>query len=185
MGSLSGGRPSVSPLIKLFTFLMPKGEVKARLTVEGNTETVPVPAGQPLRAEKPACAASVAPAQAAGSDSSSHVTVPLAKIAYARSGDKGDSCNVGVIARDPRWLEILRAQLTEQAVGAHLAHLVAGPVERFDVPGIHGMNFLLHRALGGGGMASLRNDPLGKAMAQILLAMPVSVPRAVLDEPCP
>jgi hypothetical protein len=70
-------------------------------------------------------------------------------------------------------------------IGAHLTHLVAGPVERFDVPGIHGINFLLHRALGGGGMAPLRNDPLGKAMAQILLAMPVSVPRAVLDEPCP
>jgi len=93
--------------------------------------------------------------------------------------------HVGVVARDPRWLEILHAQLTEHAVGAHPAHLVAGPVERFDVPGIHRMNFLLHRALGGGGIASLRNDPLRKAMAQILPAMPVSVPRPVLDEPCP
>jgi hypothetical protein len=89
------------------------------------------------------------------------------------------------LQHDPRWLEILRAQLTEQAVKAHLAHLVAGPVEQFDVPGIHGMNFLLHRALGGGGMASLRDDPLGKAMAQILLAMPVSVPRAELDQASP
>jgi hypothetical protein len=70
----------------------------------------------------------------------------------------------------------LREQLTESAVAAWLAHLVRGSVTRYDVPGIHAMNFLCSRALDGGGMASLRNDPLGKGMAQILLSMPVRVP---------
>ena len=104
------------------------------------------------------------------------VEVPLVSVAWARSGDKGDSSNIGIIARKPEWLPLLREQLTEERVKQWLAHLVQGTVTRFDVPGIHAMNFLCTRALDGGGMASLRNDPLGKGMAQILLSMPVQVP---------
>ncbi|MFP4596550.1 MAG: terpene utilization protein AtuA, partial [Ralstonia sp.] len=102
--------------------------------------------------------------------------VPLIELAYARSGDKGDTSNIGVIARRPEDLPLLRAQLTEAAVAAYLAHVVQGPVTRYELPGIHALNFVCEQALGGGGMASLRNDPLGKGMAQVLLAMPVRVP---------
>ena len=81
-----------------------------------------------------------------------------------------------MIARRPDWLPLLRAQLTEQRVAGWLAHLVQGQVTRYDVPGIHALNFLCTGALDGGGMASLRNDPLGKGMAQILLTLPIRVP---------
>ena len=108
--------------------------------------------------------------------------MPLIRLAYARSGDKGDISNIGVIARRPALLPLLRAQLTEASVAAYLAHLVKGKVTRYDVPGIHAFNFVCEQALGGGGMASLRNDALGKGMAQILLSMPVRVPAALLAD---
>ena len=117
---------------------------------------------------------------AAGSE---RVTVPLIRLAWARSGDKGDTSNIGVIARSPALLPLLRAQLTQASVAAYLAHLVKGKVTRFEVPGIHAFNFVCEQALGGGGMASMRNDPLGKGMAQILLSMPVQVPPALLGLP--
>jgi hypothetical protein len=107
-----------------------------------------------------------------------HPVVPLVRLAWGRSGDKGDISNIGVIARRPEWLPLLRATLTEERVAGWLAHLVKGSVTRFDVPGIHAMNFLCTQALDGGGMGSLRNDPLGKGMAQILLNLPVRVPQA-------
>ena len=109
------------------------------------------------------------------------VEVELIRLAWARSGDKGNTSNIGVIARQPDWLPWLRQQLTEQRVTEWLAHLVKGRVTRYDVPGIHAMNFVCEQALDGGGMASLRNDPLGKGMAQILLSMPVQAPRAWLS----
>ncbi len=98
------------------------------------------------------------------------------RLAWARSGDKGDISNIGVIARHPDLVPLLRAQLTEAAVSAWLAHLVRGRVTRHEVPGIHAFNFVCEQALDGGGMASLRNDPLGKGMAQILLSIPMCVP---------
>ncbi|MEO6897599.1 MAG: terpene utilization protein AtuA, partial [Caldimonas sp.] len=95
---------------------------------------------------------------------------------WARSGDKGDISNVGVIARRPEWLPLLWRELTPERVGAYLAHHVRGRVERFHLPGIAAINFVLHEALDGGGPASHRLDPLGKGMAQILLDMPVEIP---------
>jgi len=106
--------------------------------------------------------------------------VELIRIAHGRSGDKGDISNVGLIARSPALLPWLRAQATPAAVGAWLAHLVQGPITRYDLPGLNAINLVCEQALGGGGMASLRNDPLGKGMAQIVLAMPVRVPRELL-----
>ena len=107
-------------------------------------------------------------------------TLPLLRLAWGRSGDKGDTANIGIIARRPEFLPLLRAQLTPAAVKQYLSHLVQGEVERFEVPGIHALNFLLHQALGGGGMASLRLDPLAKGYAQMLLDFPVAVPEAWL-----
>lgn len=172
----AGGRPSPSPCIKQYAFLLDKARLKPVVMIDGQRREVNIPTGQltltPPRAPV-VPAAGPAPADA-GADTGT--LVPLVQLAWARSGDKGNTSNIGVIARRPEWLPVLRAQLTEKRVAAWLAHLVQGKVTRHDVPGIHAMNFVCEQALDGGGMASLRNDPLGKGMAQILLTMPVHPP---------
>jgi hypothetical protein len=168
----AGGRPSPSPAIRQYAFLVDKTRVTPHLRIAGEVRPVAVPTGQPPVPAPPATLPE-APHTAA---EQGRVEVPLIRVAYARSGDKGNHSNIGVIARRPEWLPLLRAELTEARVKAWLGHLVAGEVRRFDVPGLHAMNFLCTDALDGGGMASLRNDPLGKGMAQILLALPVRVP---------
>ena len=114
-----------------------------------------------------------------GKAAATTTTVPLIRLAFGRSGDKGNNSNIGVMARKPAYAPWIRAALTEGAIAAWFAHLFdggKGKVERFDLPGTHALNFLLHDALGGGGVASLRNDPQGKALAQQLLEFPVPVP---------
>lgn len=168
----AGGRPSPAPAIRQFGFLVDKALLQPQVLLGETTLEVAVPAGQaPV---PPPSEPAVADAAASGE----LVEVPLVRVAWGRSGDKGNHSNIGVIARRPEWLPVLRAQLTEARVKEWLGHLVAGEVTRYDVPGIHALNFLCTDALDGGGMASLRNDALGKGMAQILLAMPVRVPRA-------
>jgi len=103
------------------------------------------------------------------------------ELAYARSGDKGDSSNIGVIARRPEFVAVLRKQLTPERVAAYFAHLVRGRVRRYELPGIGAFNFTLEEALGGGGMASMRIDPLGKGFAQMLLDLPVEIDAALLN----
>jgi hypothetical protein len=167
----AAGRPRVTPSVKQYGFLLDKSRVTASVTLDGETVQVPtMPAGQPLPAAAPQAALPEASPQGPTRE------VPLIELAYARSGDKGDISNIGVIARRPEDLPLLRAQLTETAVAKYLAHLVKGRVTRYEVPGIHGFNFVCEAALDGGGIASLRNDALGKGMAQVLLAMPVRIP---------
>jgi hypothetical protein len=101
--------------------------------------------------------------------------VPLVALAYGRSGDKGDNANIGIIARRADFLPYIRAAVTAAAVADIFAQYQPSRVERFDLPGINGLNFLLHDVLGGGGIASLRNDPQAKTYAQILLDTPVAV----------
>ncbi|HKU42804.1 MAG TPA: hypothetical protein VJR89_31815, partial [Polyangiales bacterium] len=111
--------------------------------------------------------------------------LPLIRLARARSGDKGDTCNIGVLAREPRFLPLIAAALTSEAVAVHLAHVLEpqrGRVTRYSLPGCDGFNFVLEHALGGGGVASLRADPQGKAFAQQLLAFEVPVPAALHRE---
>jgi hypothetical protein len=109
-------------------------------------------------------------------------TLPLSAIAVARSGDKGDRAHVAVIARDPRFAALIGEQITTASVSRWFAHLARGRVTRYDVPGVNAFNFVLDEALGGGGAASLRNDPLGKTFGQILLSHPVEVPAAWVPE---
>jgi hypothetical protein len=106
--------------------------------------------------------------------------VPLIALAVGRSGDKGNAANIGIIARRPNYLPWIRAALTPEAVRAFFAHTGVSRVERFDLPGIHAINFVLHDALGGGGVASLRIDPQGKAFAQMLMDHPVEIPGGLL-----
>ncbi|HQO54133.1 MAG TPA: terpene utilization protein AtuA, partial [Ottowia sp.] len=172
----AGGRASVSPLIRQYAFLLDKARIAPQVTLDGAAVSVPNQPPAPVEQAPEAIESIViqeAYALPAGVES---VEVPLLRLAWARSGDKGDASNIGVIARKPEWLPLLRAQLTEARVKDWLAHLVQGPVTRYEVPGIHAFNFVCQQALGGGGMASLRNDALGKGMGQILLAMPVRVP---------
>ena len=102
--------------------------------------------------------------------------VPLIALAHGRSGDKGNTANIGLIARSAEDLALLSAWLTPERVAAHFAHRAPSRVERFDMPGLNAINFVLHDVLGGGGMASLHTDNLAKAYAQVLLAMEVPVP---------
>ncbi|MDP9913865.1 hypothetical protein J2W27_006002 [Variovorax boronicumulans] len=171
-----GGRASVSPSIRQYAFLLDKARVGPQVRVDG--QAVDVPATHATSDDPPAVRTNDAwPLATPGDDA---IEVPLIRLAWARSGDKGDTSNIGVIARHPELLPLLRAQLTEARVAAWLAHLVQGRVTRHEVPGIHAFNFVCEQALGGGGMASLRNDPLGKGMGQILLALPVRVSPALL-----
>ena len=105
--------------------------------------------------------------------------VQLVQLAHARSGDKGDTANVGVIAYDPDHYDLLREQLTPERVKAHFGELVKGDVERFELPNLGALNFLLHGALGGGGTMSLMNDAQGKVFSTGLLRMEIEVPDAV------
>lgn len=174
----AAGRPGVSPAVKQVSFLLEKPRLAPNFALLPGGAPVPVSIPHGVAGDTPVAARFRGEA-AFGNDT---VTLPLIRLAYARSGDKGDTSNIGVIARKPELLPLLRVQLTEESVAAYLAHLVKGKVMRFDLPGIHALNFVCEQALGGGGMASLRNDALGKGMAQVLLAMPVRVPaRLVLS----
>jgi hypothetical protein len=102
--------------------------------------------------------------------------VRLVDLAHARSGDKGDTANVGVIARRPEFYPILARALTVERVAAHFRGMLTGGVERFDLPNLGALNFLLHGALGGGGTVSLKTDAQGKTLSTALLRMEIEVP---------
>ena len=178
------GRPSASPLIKPFAFLLPKSAVQVRVHLDGQAldgqmgllgggvepSEAPSPGlSEPSEAQVPVWAEPAEPQQ----------RVRLIQLAWARSGDKGDMSNIGVVARRPEWLPLIWDRLTPEVVQAYFKHLVHGPVERFHLPGISAINYLLHQALDGGGPASSRIDPLGKGMGQMLLDIELLVPASV------
>jgi hypothetical protein len=105
--------------------------------------------------------------------------LPLHRIAHTRSGDKGDTCNIGVIANEERFYPVLVQQVTPERVAAHFGRLVRGPVERFELPNLGALNFLLHGALGGGGTVSLRTDAQGKTFGAALLSLEIELPEGV------
>jgi hypothetical protein len=102
--------------------------------------------------------------------------VRLLDIAHARSGDKGDTANVGVIALQPRWYEVLEQFVTPNRVAEHFRGMIEGDVERFELPNLNALNFLLHNALDGGGTLSLKTDAQGKVFSTALLRMVIDVP---------
>lgn len=173
----AGGRPEPQPVIRLFSFLAPKADVT--VTVAGDVEERTIAQHLPNGTDAPAPAAPE-PVVAAPSEGPLAI-VPLIAIAHGRSGDKGDIGNIGILARKPDYLPWIRRAATPQAVGRYFAHFLRGDVERFEWPGLEGFNFLLHQGLGGGGIASLRHDPQGKALAQIMMDFPVEVPAHWLE----
>jgi hypothetical protein len=174
-----GGRPKPTPQIRLFTFFIDKAELAPPIVSLGSESfAVELPPASAI--ERAAPAVEAAAPDEDGLWTGPLVRVPLIRLALARSGDKGDSANIAVIARDPAFVPILRREVTAERVAEHFAHLVAGPVRRFEAPGLHAFNFLLEGALGGGGMASLRIDPQGKAYGQMALEMTVLAPATLL-----
>jgi Acyclic terpene utilisation family protein AtuA len=169
----AGGRPEPQAVVRLFSCLVPKSEAPAEIRLGDKTVSV---VGN-LQGEELASRATP-PAPAEDAIDGATALVPLIALAHGRSGDKGDSANIGILARKQDYVSAIRAALTPRAVAEYLAHIVKGRVERFEWPGLDGFNFLLHEALGGGGVASLRHDPQGKAFAQMLLDFPTPVPAA-------
>ena len=101
--------------------------------------------------------------------------VPLLILAHARSGDKGNMCNIGLIARRPEYYPLLVREVTADRVKAHFAGVCLGPVERFELPNLEALNFLLHDSLDGGGALALRADPQGKTFSSALLRMEIEI----------
>lgn len=178
----SGGRPKPSPVVRLFSLLVPRSEVAISVDTGNSSQPFAEPGGTPFDSSninRPA-----GPALPTGDEAM--VDIPLIKLAWGRSGDKGDKSNIGIIPRDRSHAPWIWAALGKDIVRARFAHFLAAPddpasVERFYLPGTGAINFLLHDILGGGGVASLRNDPQGKSYAQILLAAPISVPQSIAE----
>ena len=173
-----GGRPTVYPLIRLFSFLVDKSRCSVAIEYQGQRHAVELPASAPLLTP-------AVPIEPAKPEGRADASVPLVKLAVARSGDKGNHSNIGVIARHPDYLPWIAEALTPEVIVDWMDHVldpIHGRVERWYLPGSHSLNFLLENALGGGGIASLRIDPQGKAFAQQLLEIPIAVPQHIADQ---
>jgi hypothetical protein len=176
----AAGRPSPSQVVRLFSCLIDAARLSQRVCLDGqDIGFVPQSVGGALRVKSSEISSSKE--SALGSITGSLVRLPLLRIAHARSGDKGDSANIGVIARSPAAYDFLCNWLTPERVHNYFAHLVLGEVHRYQLPGFGAFNFVMTKALGGGGVASLRYDPQGKAFAQMLLDLDVDVPEHVLE----
>lgn len=173
-----GGRPRVSPVLKPFFFLYPRKDVTIEIFMDGKhiekfvddhsfTVDEYISAVEPVTPEVPKDLPS------------GPYAYRLEELAYTRSGDKGNIANIGVVARHPLYYPYLKRALTSQVVEEYFQHLLQADqpeeqlVTRYELPGIYGLNFVLKNALGGGGIASLRSDPQGKAFGQMLLDLEI------------
>jgi hypothetical protein len=174
------GRADIQPVIKLCSFRVPKALVRLQMQLGGDVQDASDLA-LPQTASAPSATSPVpAPCKPMPAMDEPLQDCRLIDLAWARCGDKGDDENIGVIARHANAWAWLRTQLQADQVQAYFSHLVLGPVLRYEVPGLQALNFHLQQALGGGGVCSLRSDPLGKSFAQMLLDMPLRVPASVL-----
>ncbi|NNB43847.1 acyclic terpene utilization AtuA family protein [Pseudomonas chlororaphis] len=174
-----GGRPTVYPLIRLFSFLIDKSACTLEVEMAGQRHRVELPELDSLDSS-----ALPAPHAVASPLGRADASVALVKLAVARSGDKGNHSNIGVMARAPEYLPWIAEALTPAVVVDWMSHVldpIHGRVQRWYLPGSHSLNFLLENALGGGGVASLRIDPQGKAFAQQLLEIQIPVPQSIAD----
>lgn len=169
-GFTGAGRPKPSPVVRLFSFLIGREDVQVLIDKGSGAEPFAVE-GESVEPKHPD-----RPEPPVAEPAGTMVSVPLIRLAVARSGDKGDKANIGVMARAPEYMPWIWSALTEETIGHHFSDVLKGGVERFYMPGSHAMNIVLDRVLGGGGVVSLRNDPQGKGFAQRLLACPIAVP---------
>ena len=172
----AGSRAKPSPVVRLFSFLLPKDQVSIRLDVDGQAQSF-------KEASVSGNAAAATPHEPDMPSQEGTIEVPLVKLAWGRSGDKGNKSNIGIIARDAAYLPYIWAALDEGAIRDRFGHFIGDnpALARFYLPGSHAMNILIEDALGGGGVASLRNDPQGKAFAQVLLDHPIPIPAELAE----
>jgi hypothetical protein len=190
--AFAGTRPKSSPVIRLFSLLVDRGIADIQIHTADQSIAFEEPAVSEALIEKASAQAQTRAARASADGAQpeisngsgvEQITVPLERLAWARSGDKGDKANIGVMARRPECLPYIAAALTTPYVASRFAHFMASPeIDRYELPGLPALNFVLHHALGGGGVASLRNDPQAKGYAQILLDTPVSIPAQLLED---
>ena len=172
----AGSRAKPSPVVRLFSFLLPKDNLSIGIDIDGQTHAFVEAA---IKAQDNDASPQVPPQPTVAG----RVDVPLVKLAWGRSGDKGNKANIGIIARDAAYLPYIWAALDEDAIRHRFGHFIGDnqALARFYLPGSHAMNILIEDALGGGGVASLRNDPQGKAYAQILLDHPIAIPAELAE----
>ena len=176
MAFFAGARAKPSPVIRLFSVLVDKSALSIKLIGSEDETDFAAPA-----TSKDVLPAEVGPIPEAVS-AENLIEVPLETLAWGRSGDKGDKANIGIIARKVEYLPWIAKVLTTDYVADRFAHFMTAPaIDRFYMPGLPALNFLLHNALGGGGIASLRNDPQAKAYAQVLLDTPIAIPQHLLE----
>ena len=190
---LVGGRPKPSPSIQLSSFLWPKAQVPVSFRLlnrdQPNTDQHQTNQQQAVGIRCAGMPSENTSTRIDPADNSEIAaladTVPLIYLAVARSGDKGNHCNIGVMARQAEYLPYIQQALRPAAIAEYLNHLLDDPkskVSLYTLPGIQAYNLLLENALGGGGIASLRIDPQGKAAAQQLLDMPVKVTADIAEQ---
>lgn len=174
-GFTGGGRARPSPVVRLFSYKTDKNAVSITIDIEG--ETIAHWGVRRDSMDEPGKA--LAPYIVTDEE----VEVPLIKLAWGRSGDKGNKANIGIIARKPDYIRYIWAALTPEKLGKVYGHFTEDPraIERFYLPGSYAMNILIDNVLGGGGAASLRNDAQAKGYAQILLAQPIPVSRQIAE----
>ncbi len=176
---LVGGRPKPSPMIRLFSFLWPKDQIEVSYTLNDQSSSVVIAQGECLADGVKNSTALLNDNDVVGLDASlCNATTALINLAMARSGDKGDHCNIGILARDPAYLPYIQQAVQPEKIRNYLSHIMSknSDVKLYELPGLNAFNLMLEQALGGGGIASLRIDPQGKAMAQQLLDMPIALP---------
>jgi hypothetical protein len=177
--AVTGGRPPAQEVVAYWPALVPRDRVKPTLVTRDGERALdwPTPVREP---EPPATLPRQNwPMPPAGAGKRL-VTVPMSKLAHARSGDKGDTCNIGVIARAPEIYPWMKKAITATIVKRWFRGICKGAVERYEVPNLGALNFLLHECLGGGGTVSLRLDAQGKTLSHALLTMNVTVPQALV-----
>jgi len=176
--AVTGGRPQAQEVVAYWPALVPRDLVRPTLVTEAGERSLdwPTPLVHPAAPAKLDVPAWPKPA----AERDEIVTVPLSELAHARSGDKGDMANIGVIARAPEIYPWLVDVLTAEVVKRYFAGICRGDVERHEVPNLWALNFLLGESLGGGGTVSLRLDAQGKTLSHALLAMPVRASRALI-----
>ena len=172
-----GGRPKPSPIVRLFSFLIAKDQIK--VTIDNGTSQYEIKSSSSKEFNLNSIKKPSAPNFEDATDKLTDV--PLIRVAYGRSGDKGNKANIGIIARDPKFYPAICNFLDEKVVKDCFSNFLEGSVERYFLPGSNSLNFILNDVLGGGGPASLRNDPQGKAYAQILLDQTIPIPAKLID----
>jgi hypothetical protein len=177
--AIVGARPRVQEVMAYWPCLIPGSEINTTVTLLDKDKTfqvpwVPVEEKTALPCTPPAATSHLSPCEPL-------VSMPLRKLCYGRSGDKGDTCNIGLVARSQEIYNWMRQELTAERIKEYFAEICQGEVERFELPNLLAFNFLLHRALGGGGTVSLRVDPQGKTLAEALLMMHVEAPEDLIE----